>query len=312
MVQFLAMMTGGGGGIGRANKACQVAVVLFLGCIALAWTLSMLWSEPLVGTTQLRQKGRKGGSGSGYPAAAERGRVVTNTNQAFLDESLRQEALDFVLSRQKAYNDSGIGVNWKLRGNGYLYTHKKLVLAAQVPPGGKSVHIYDVLSALNGTSAARTPRDDCEKLTMWVRVYGPEIYAGSAEAVPATETSDCFWKYDFEVRGTRVKRVHPSSLELAPRFVGPLTVDTTLNFALPVFSHRPFPGFTPWMPKFSCGTPKIETTKPSKRARPRASEASCPGTFWTNCTPRTLVSRGSSCTIPRSPVVRCVRNASDL
>jgi hypothetical protein len=197
MVPLLAMIKGGGGACGRA-RACEVAVVLLLGCLALAWTLSMLWSEPMTGkgTAQLRQKERSGG----YLGADERVQVVTNINQAFLNESLGQRAVDFVMLRKQEYDDSGIGVNWKLRGIGYLYTRQNMVLAAQVHPGGRSVHIYDVLSSLNGTTA-RAPRDDCDKLSLWVRVYGPEIYAGSAQAVPATETSDCFWKFDFEVRG---------------------------------------------------------------------------------------------------------------
>jgi hypothetical protein len=46
----------------------------------------------------------------------------------------------------------------------------------------------------------RRPRDDCHKLTVWVRAHGPEIFAGSAEAVPATDSADCHWKFDVAVR----------------------------------------------------------------------------------------------------------------
>jgi hypothetical protein len=47
-------------------------------------------------------------------------------------------------------------------------------------------------------------RSDCDKFTLWVRVFGPEIFAGSAVAVPATNRTDCYWKFDFQVRTTPI------------------------------------------------------------------------------------------------------------
>jgi hypothetical protein len=100
------------------------------------------------------------------------------------------------MSRKQEYDEVGMGVNWKLRGVGFLYTMKDVVLAAEVSPGGNAVYVYNVMPRSNATTS---PRDDCDKLSLWVRVYGPDVFAGSPVAVPATETTDCYWKFDFEV-----------------------------------------------------------------------------------------------------------------
>jgi hypothetical protein len=107
------------------------------------------------------------------------------------------------MSRKKEYDEAGMGMNWKLRGVGFLYTAKDTVLAAEVAASGNAVHVYHVMPRRNATTA---PRDDCDKFSLWVRVYGPEIFAGSPVAVPATETTDCYWKFDFEVMLFTVSR----------------------------------------------------------------------------------------------------------
>lgn len=87
-------------------------------------------------------------------------------------------------------------MNWKLRGIGLMYTKLNMILAAHVV-NNRSVRIVNVWSS-NETSHS-PPRDDCDKLTVWVRVYGPEIFAGNAQTVPATAAADCSWEFDFEV-----------------------------------------------------------------------------------------------------------------
>jgi hypothetical protein len=167
-----------------------------------------------------------------------------------------------------------VGVNWKFRGVGYMYTKLRMVLAARVvvavavaaaapPPGAEpdnvpptrtTVQIFNVYDTpfseelVNGTSSGGNTssatgtrietetsrakgdvhnnnnntnnngggggggggdgearrgtrrRDDCDRLTLWVRAYGPEIFAGTAKAVPATDSDDCYWTFDFLVR----------------------------------------------------------------------------------------------------------------
>jgi hypothetical protein len=87
-----------------------------------------------------------------------------------------------------------------------------MVLAANVADTRDSIHIrsYSVPIATGNAgegggeqghkSQQPNPRSDCDKFTLWVRVFGPEIVAGSAVAVPATNDTDCYWKFDFQVR----------------------------------------------------------------------------------------------------------------
>ena len=117
----------------------------------------------------------------------------------------------FQMSRKDQYDREGVGVNWKLRGVGFLYEKRNLVLAARVV-NASSVFIFNALTRGRAAQAASgtkiggggmrgigRPRDDCDELTVWVRVYGPEIFAGSACAVPAAEASDCSWSFNFRV-----------------------------------------------------------------------------------------------------------------
>jgi hypothetical protein len=115
------------------------------------------------------------------------------------------------MSRKDQYDREGVGVNWKLRGVGFLYEKRNLVLAARVV-NASCVFMFNALTRGRAAQAASgtkiggggmrgigRPRDDCDELTVWVRVYGPEIFAGSARAVPATEASDCSWSFNFRV-----------------------------------------------------------------------------------------------------------------
>lgn len=102
-----------------------------------------------------------------------------------------------------------------------MYTKLQMVLAARVfaiengvDKSTHSVHIFNVFSPRNEQALRNETtslhsqveqdvgrkRNDCHKLTIWVRVYGPEIFAGAAKAVPATDSADCFWAFDFAVR----------------------------------------------------------------------------------------------------------------
>jgi hypothetical protein len=186
------------------------------------------------------------------PDPQQNGRVVLGAAAAVVDGVGRVvSCLVVQLSRRREYEARGIGVNWKIRGVGYLYAKQEVVLAARVvtrvepsdpsrerrrrrtsaaeglsapPPPPKptpthSVYIYNVYEddvdddvdeadgrasfrhgGLNRLRRRLNPRDDCHKLTVWVRAYGPEIIAGSAAAVPATGVADCHWRFDFAVR----------------------------------------------------------------------------------------------------------------
>ena len=112
-------------------------------------------------------------------------------------------AVEFVLNRRQAYYDHkgefSIANQWKLRGHGYLYTYQNVVLAAEVPhhpvKGRNVVKIWNVNSHTSSTF------NDCHLLTLWVRVNGPEIFAG----VPQVAQSEhgqlaCHWQFEFDVQ----------------------------------------------------------------------------------------------------------------
>jgi hypothetical protein len=115
-------------------------------------------------------------------------------------DSLRElavEARKFVMDRKTEYYNKSLEYRWELRGVGYLYETHGVILAAQLPvtnatPVGskQAVTIYNV-----GDN-----RIVCKKLKLWVRVNGPEIFAGAAVAVTDTDdASSCHWTFDFDV-----------------------------------------------------------------------------------------------------------------
>jgi hypothetical protein len=185
-----------------------------------------------------------------------------------------------------------MGLNWRLRGIGFLYTQKQMLLAAQVHPSGKSVHVFDVLST---DDEARIPRDDCDKLSLWVRVYGPEVYAGTAQTVPATETSDCFWKFDFEVRDATRAVCEP---------IGMASLSSRLHCSPRNVLFSPCQENMRSMRGFFCGTRKAGITKPSRRASPMVKAAMYRVTFSKSYTRCTLASRVSSFTFQRNHAAR--------
>jgi len=112
-----------------------------------------------------------------------------------LRESM-QGAKNFLHRRRAGYQQSGRLSQWAFRGVGYLYTHHDMVLSALVPespvkPGRNVVHIFDI----NGPD-----RLDCHLLTIWVRVNGPEIFAGSAESVLDDNKQKCHWEFSFNLQ----------------------------------------------------------------------------------------------------------------
>ena len=134
---------------------------------------------------------------------------------------LADEAIRFLRARKQSYKVDGRFSHWKLRGTGYLYDRQSLLLMATLPAtniaiNGTStptvVRIDDVMPFLDSDSKHRKLRIDyhtnyCEKLTVWVRVNGPEIFAGSAIAViddrNATSNKQqpsCHWEFTFDLR----------------------------------------------------------------------------------------------------------------
>ena len=127
------------------------------------------------------------------------------------DVNLIHQARDFLSSRKKVYQDLGLIKNWHLRGIAYLSEHHDMLLAGQVllpDPDGVpylstkgQVVIHNVHPTAIGGISGDGPKRDCHLLEVWVRVRGPEVFAGGATPVqPDDETMNCYWVFDFDLQ----------------------------------------------------------------------------------------------------------------
>lgn len=103
-----------------------------------------------------------------------------------------EHAMTRVRERQQAYQ--AVGRPWAKRGLGYLHDVHRLVLAAVVPPPetGRNVLTIDNVLGQHAT--------DCHLWTIWVRVNGREILAGSAAAVNDGDDSSCHWEFAYHLQ----------------------------------------------------------------------------------------------------------------
>eukprot|EP00978_Attheya_sp_CCMP212_P039316 scaffold203359_cov35-Attheya_sp.AAC.1 len=121
------------------------------------------------------------------------------TYKSFRDVQISDEALKFVLSRRTAFENVGMGHNWRSRGLGYLYIQHKVILVATLPdPEHPAVGQNTIL--IHNVHPESELRNDCNLFTIWVRVRGPEIMAGSAQAVEAMNEQSCYWIFNFELQ----------------------------------------------------------------------------------------------------------------
>ena len=113
-------------------------------------------------------------------------------------------ALQFVTDREKAYEKENKSFSWPMRGIGFLYDrHDVVLLGNLVIPQTRSesnvVRIYNVKSPVA-----------CSKIDIWVRVNGPEIFAGHANVINTTSdqtanvnthgSGKCYWEFKFDTR----------------------------------------------------------------------------------------------------------------
>lgn len=123
---------------------------------------------------------------------------------------LSTKAQVFLDQHKQRYLDENRSQWWQLRHLGYLYEEHQQLLVALVPSNGEPileasrqvVRIYNVWNnKSNGSIGNLPPKRDCEKLVMWVRVNGPELFAGSAVPVPGSNGSqDCHWEFAFDLQ----------------------------------------------------------------------------------------------------------------
>jgi hypothetical protein len=119
-------------------------------------------------------------------------------------------AARFVYERYRAYDAAGDGARWKYRGLGYLYLTHGLVLEATYNTRTKVIVIRNIArSAADAATPTTTTNVDCRLFTLWVRMAGPELFAGKANAkndddvgddgspsaAEASSSSSCHWEF---------------------------------------------------------------------------------------------------------------------
>ena len=62
----------------------------------------------------------------------------------------------------------------------------------QLSIGENMVKILDV-----HPNTTTQPRTDCDKLSLWVRINGPEIISGKPHAIPSSNGGSCHWQLNF-------------------------------------------------------------------------------------------------------------------
>lgn len=138
------------------------------------------------------------------------------------------EAIAFVRDRETVYHRANLDYRWKLRGLGYLFHTHKLVLIAQLLSGTTNENGEIIVPKDYSTRASKMRKptivirnvypqdslepassaafDQCDKLSIWVRVAGPEIFAGLATATKSNgddntikNNDPCYWTFPFEL-----------------------------------------------------------------------------------------------------------------
>ncbi|CAB9517286.1 NB-ARC domain [Seminavis robusta] len=205
------------------KRAFVVSVALILPMLSLLWELDGSNSRYLdIATTSLRASigssasGAYGGYASSRSYPVKRSDSQNPRKQELPQLETVSGAVEFVMSRRQAYQEyKGAGVSianqWKLRGHGYLYKYQSIVLAAESPQqptrkGRNLVKIWNV--------HRRTARNfqDCHLLTLWVRVSGPEIFAGSPSVVEVSKDQACHWEFEFDIQNEGIYEVDAKML----------------------------------------------------------------------------------------------------
>jgi hypothetical protein len=150
-------------------------------------------------------------------AEAEKDQLLSSSSSSLGSAA----ALEHVIARRQAHADAGDLERWKFRGLGYLYTHKGMVLQASLGGSNDTTTISDGSPLLkSGRNVVeihdvnqKLDRDECELLVMWVRVNGPEIFAGAAQViVQGGEGNDktagpCHWEFPFLLQESGIYHV---------------------------------------------------------------------------------------------------------
>ena len=146
----------------------------------------------------------------------------------------------FVLERKNVY--ATMNAPFSMRGVGWLYEHHGVVLTAILRT--TSVDIFNV--------GRKFP---CEKLTIWVRVAGPEVHAGKAKSIEHNDSS-CHWSFAINLQSPGIYKVDTKVLLYNPSatVTSCTRIDESMK-TLPIHQfpiHRSVTGFKFYTPLLSC------------------------------------------------------------
>jgi len=106
------------------------------------------------------------------------------------------------MDRKEVYQVQNKSFSWPLRGIGYLHHTHDVVLLGEIATSQARIKndVRDVVRIYN----VKNPID-CSKILIWVRVNGPEIFAGHANPVTnkSTQTNNatkCYWEFEFDAK----------------------------------------------------------------------------------------------------------------
>mmetsp|Transcript_8264 Transcript_8264/g.17640 ORF Transcript_8264/g.17640 Transcript_8264/m.17640 type:complete len:715 (-) Transcript_8264:1376-3520(-) len=191
----------------RAGVNFLMVVVLF----AMGWHLRK--HSPVSSSSSSSVKTTTGIPKRGATTAATTTTTTTPKNpQQQILLPMAQASLRFLQSRKQVYTQAGILQNWHLRGIAYLHEHQRVLLVGRhvvvVERSNNNnnkrhyIRVDNVYNlAHNNHDDDHNPPPDCLRLSIWVRVAGPEIFAGKALPVRTDNDdpgNDCYWTFDFE------------------------------------------------------------------------------------------------------------------
>ena len=146
----------------------------------------------------------------------------------------------FVLERKKVY--AMMNAKFSMRGIGWLYEHHGVVLTAILRT--TSVDVFNVGRNIS-----------CKKLTIWVRVAGPEVHAGKAESIEENDSS-CHWSFPINLQDPGTYKVDTKVLLYNSRATVTScnridkSMKTLPTHIFPI--HRSVTGFKFYSPLLSC------------------------------------------------------------
>lgn len=120
------------------------------------------------------------------------------------EERVEEFAARHVQQRMNDYLSNDKISTWEKRGVGYAFTQHNIVLAT-VLPNVLQAGVINTIRVINVNNETQNNNEYCKKWTIWIRVMGPEIFAGSA--TPVINNNGCHWEFPFRLSQPTINSV---------------------------------------------------------------------------------------------------------